>query len=307
MRLEIRDFLIRNGFHEIVTQNITDPVSAKLFEEDVIQIANPLGEELSVMRTSLIPSLLRVAERNHRLGTPDLRLFEIGKTFHKVADSQDTFIPGIFEKEELILAMTGKSAPKQWGVADRDVDFYDIKGAFEDMLSFFRYDNISLVAGETRDTHYSKNTLSIVYKGKALGFIGSVSKDLLKKYDVSRDVFVAVLDLSEFYNVPRKRAYYSHVSPYPGSSRDLAFMVPAEAQAGDMLKLIQSKGGQYLRSVEIFDVYSGKSIEPGKKSIAFSLYFSSPERTLVEDEVESAVNKIVSAVESKFGATLRKF
>jgi phenylalanyl-tRNA synthetase beta chain len=307
LRAGIARFMTSKGFNEILTQNIIDPFSAKLFTDDPVQIANPLGEELSIMRPSLIPSMLMTVARNLRVGNDSLQLFEIGKSFHKTTEADETFISGITEKENMIICLAGKSNPVNWGIQSRQFDFYDIKGAVEILLDYFKFESLKFKETEKSDCIFSKNTISLFFKGEELGRLGDISKKILKQYNIESDVYIATIDLTKLYNVVQKSAKYFSVGPYPGSSRDLAFVVDKEVKADDIMKEINANGGKLLKDLNVFDVYSGKNIGEGKKSIAFSLFFSSPERTLVENEVDSALNVIIPAVEKKFGAALRKF
>ncbi len=304
-RRRLRDHFVHRGFHEILTQNMLDPVSSALFTENPVRIANPLGEELSTMRPSAVPAMLRTVERNRRNGTNDLRMFEIGKVFANVPESEKTFIPGIKESEHLTVAIAGKACPQQWAQADRNVDFYDIKGIAEELIAAFGYEKVDFRENKDK-TIFSKNSLSIVNRGAEIGAFGEVSKKLLKTFDVDTDVFLLTIDLEKLFVAKAKAATYSKVSPYPTMARDLAFITPKSAAARDMLDTIRKSAGQLLKSVNIFDVYEGKSIPEGKRSVAFSLVFSSPERTLTEQEVETATAAAVQEIEKKFSAELRK-
>ncbi len=306
LREEIRKYLVPKGIHEIITYNLADPKYAQIFTEDPVRLANPLGEELSVLRPSLVPSILKVLQHNLRFGTHDLSFFELGKTFHKTKNP-DTFIEGYEEKEWLAIAITGLSKPKNWNEPAHEVDFFDIKGICEDMAEFLRFDGIKFKPDANDETVFSKNSLSI-YNGKIkIGSLGEVNKKMIDMFDIDQKVFIMLIDMKELYSIERPNPTYSPVAPYPGILRDLGFVVEKSINSEDILNLIYNKSGKLLKEVRVFDVYEGKSIEQGKKSIAFNLSFSSPERTLVEKEVDDSIAKIVKAVENKFKASLRKF
>jgi phenylalanyl-tRNA synthetase beta chain len=141
----------------------------------------------------------------------------------------------------------------------------------------------------------------------SIGAFGEVNQKLLKKFEIDSPVYLIEIDLHKLYNSKRKQSKFTPVSPYPSITRDLAFLAGKEITAKDMLAEIRNKAGKLLTSLKIFDVYEGKNLEPGKKSIAFSLSFSSNERTLKDEEVTTIVDKIVTAIENKFKAQLRKF
>ncbi|MFC2130056.1 phenylalanine--tRNA ligase subunit beta [Bacteroidota bacterium] len=307
LRGKISDYLIKSGFNEIITQNMMDPATADLFTDNPIKISNPLGEELSVMRPSIIPAVLRTIGRNIRLGNGDLKFFEIGRSFHVVDENQETFIKNLYEKEEIIIALSGKTMPQQWGVQDKNADFYDIKGIVEELTEFFRLSKVKYKHNETDNTIFNKNSMEIIANGDSIGKFGEVSNDLLKRFEIEVPVYLGLLNLSMLYKSEREIPYYSQVPPYPGIARDLGFIVDKSLTAKEIQNEIMNKGGNLLKSSVVFDVYEGKSIEKGKKSIAYSLNFSSPKRTLKDEEVDITVDKIVHAVEKKFNARLRKF
>ncbi len=307
LREKIRSFLIPRGFSETINQNMTSPALAKIFTDKPVEIANPLGEEISVLRPSPVPAMLKTAEWNMRFGNKDLRLFEIGKTFHNIDDKESGFVPGIVEKTCLMLCMTGRSAPMHWSPEKREADFYDIKGTAEDMFAFFRIPGIKLKANDEESLVFSKNSMKILLKKKTIGFFGSVKTEMLKRFDIEDAVYLLEIDLSELYGTKISPAKYSPVAPYPAVTRDIAFVAGKELPAEKIRNEIEQTGGKYLQDVEIFDVYEGKSIEKDKKSIAFSLKFSSPERTLTDEDVDKAFEKIINTVEKKYDAKLRKF
>ena len=306
IRKEITDFLVHNGFNQIMTQNMLDKVSSKLFAEELIEIANPLGEELSIMRPSLIPSMLKTIERNIRVGKNNLKLFEIGTTFNKIGNDVNTFIEGILEKEELLVATTGKAFPKQWSINDRNCDFYDIKGIYENLIAYLKIEGIELKLAQ-EDIAFSINSIDCYYKNQKIGKIGEIKMALLKQFGLDQQVFAISIDLKALNSIPRPERIYRKISPYPSIVRDIAFVVEKTINAEDIKIEIVRNGGTLLKSVEIFDVYSGKSIEENKKSIAFNLTFSSSEKTLVDTEVEEVINKIITTIENRFNSVLRKF
>jgi phenylalanyl-tRNA synthetase beta chain len=303
---ELRRFFVPRGFQEIITYNLSDPKMAEIFTENPVRIANPLGKELSVLRPSLVPSILKVMQHNIRFGTHDISLFEIGKTFHKT-NKKDTFIEGFEEKEWLAVAISGLKQPKNWSEQAKEVDFYDIKGICEEVIECLRLEDVKFKDDIKDQTVFTKNALNI-YAGKsAIGSMGEISKKMLDLFDIEQKVFILLFDLMELYGISRQTPKYSPVAPFPAMLRDIGFVVDRTINAVEILNLINNKGGKLLKDVKVFDVYEGKSIEKGKKSIAFSLTYSSPDRTLVEKDVEDSISKVVAAVEKKFNATLRKF
>jgi phenylalanyl-tRNA synthetase beta chain len=305
IRSDIREFLVANGFNEILTQNQTDPKSASLFTDSPITISNPLGEELSIMRPSLFPAMLRTIERNNRLGNFDMRLFESGKTFNPV-ENQQTFIAGILERQELLIAVTGNSAPMQWTSKDRNVDFYDIRGIAENLLTAIKIKRFKLIPVTNANPVFSSNTVEIWASQTMLGYCGEIKPSLLKQFDVQQAVYAVEINLDKLYKVERREWSYTKVSPFPKMVRDLAFVLDDNISAAEILGDMQRVAGQLAKSCDVFDVYKGKGIPDGKKSMAFSISYSSTERTLTDSEVEESVNKVIKHIEEKFKGELRR-
>ncbi|MFP4543842.1 MAG: phenylalanine--tRNA ligase subunit beta [Candidatus Kapaibacterium sp.] len=304
IRQNIREYLVNRGFNEIITQNMLDPVSGAMFTDNPVEIANPLGVELSLMRPSLVPAMLRTIERNIRMGSDSIALFEIGRSFSK-SDSKDVFIPGYKERNELLIALCGNLYPLQWGRAARESDFYDIKGIFEDFADYMRYGSLKLSTIEKAEIVFSKNSLVVSHKKEKIGHIGEVNTKLLKHFDLENKVYLINIDLDKLYSIEPEEAKYSKVAPFPGIARDLSFIFESGFSAGDVINEILNKGGKFLKDVSIFDIYKGKSIGEGKISAAFSLYFASPEKTLAQEEIDKVIHKIVQSVEKKFNCSLR--
>lgn len=306
MRGRIKNYLASAGFLEIVTQNQIDPAAAKFFSDNPVKIANPLGEDLSLMRPSIIASMLKTMRDNLNHGSKNLALFEIGKTFSYTEEDENSFVAGFKEREELVIAITGASDPRQWGKQLRETDFYDAKGIFEDFCSYFRI-NGELKKSEENIPGLSSAKLIIELNGEKIGEVGEIKKDLLKYFEIDQKVFVVRIELAKIYNIKEKKSASAKVSQFPPVSRDLAFIVSTNIESGAIAGEIHSNGGEFLKNIELFDVYAGKNLDKDKRSLAYTLTFSSDERTLVADEVDSAVKRIVSAVQNRFGVELRSF
>ncbi len=310
LRGKLKNFFIYSGFNEMLTQNMISPAVAKLFvknEESLVYIANPLREELSIMRPSLIPSVLQVIDNNLKNGNSSLRLFELGKGFLKANEEQKTMLPGFYEFEQLVVAITGKTAPKQWASQAKEVDFYDIKGIIEGMFEFLKFKNYTFKSLNEKNTVFSNNSLQIFIDNEQVGIFGDISKNILKQFDIETNVFIACIDLEKIYTGYKKVMQYTKVSPYPAMTRDLCFILNDEILSEEIILEINKINIAILKDIIIFDIYKGKNIEQGKKSIAFSLTFQSEERTLTDEEVDSIVKNIINSIENKFNAQLRTF
>lgn len=306
LKSRIENYMVSNGFSEIVTQNMIDPASAEHYTDNPIRIANPLGEELSVMRPSVIPSMLKIVKNNMNKGNPDLLLFEIGKVFRRCHCDDPSFINGYTEVDKLIIVMTGNIYPKQWGVEQRKSDYYDIKGAVEDFLEYLKIsDKVKYNKIKDVKPGFSSNAVGVFHKKQYIGILGEVDRNFLAKYDIKQDVMMAVISLNPIYSIANENIEYKPISSFPSSQRDLAFECDKSVELGNILSEIKNKGGKILKDAFLFDIYEGKGVAEGKKSAAFSLIFGADDRTLKENEIDKATKKIVDAVTKKFGVELR--
>lgn len=304
-RVQLQAFLPAAGFSEIFTQNMSDPASAALFTENPVQLLNPLGEELSVLRPSLMPSMLRVMERNMRFGVANLRLFETGKTFRHADKGEQAPVATFIEEEELLVGLSGKMQEAHWSGGERSVDFYDIKGVLESILAELHVEGVRLLPLENDHPVLSCNTIAVMGRGKAIGYAGEVAPAILKRYDIAQPVYLLSLSLTALHHLKTKVAAYAPVSPYPTVKRDLAFVVEKGTQAAKVQSAIAKNAGKYLHTVQVFDVFEGGSLGDNNKSIAFSLEFNSPEKTLLDSDVDTQIQAIVKAVEKATGGKLR--
>jgi phenylalanyl-tRNA synthetase beta chain len=314
---ELSEFFRANGFVDIVTQTMIDPKSATLFTAQPVRIANPLGDELSCLRPSLVPSVLRVIERNYRYGQKNLRLFESGVTFHSIeaADgsfTEPSFIGGVREERHVIAALSGNAAQhKHWNGGDRAVDFYDIKGILESIVGVCGLANARIVPATDASIHavFSANTVEMHIGGSVIGVAGEIAQTTLKAFDIETAVFACVVNMSALANVQQRTRRYAAVSAFPTVARDLAFVLDTSVEAGFVRETILMSGGEFLRDVRVFDVFEGKTAQQtlgeGKKSIAFALEFNSTGRTLEETDIEASIKAVVVNVTAKCGASLR--
>ncbi|MBI3258317.1 MAG: phenylalanine--tRNA ligase subunit beta, partial [Ignavibacteriae bacterium] len=302
-RDRIRTFFTERGFNEIVTYSFLDKQQATIFTDNPIELANPLGEEFSVMRPSMIPAMIRTVERNLRNGQTMLRLFDLGKTFNR--NNVQSFIPGIEEQEHLCYVQCGFSDNENWSTKTRNVDFYDIKGITEELCLSLNISNYTFVSHSPQRI-FSANALDVLCEGNLIGTVGEVSAEYLSLFGIDTLIFAAEINLSKLYKAKTIERKYKPVTHFPAVKRDVAFVVDSTIEVGAIQKTLVKSGGQLLQTVRVFDVFEGKALGEGKKSVAFSLTFQSPERTLVEQEVGEAVTTMVKEVERTSGAKLRE-
>ncbi len=299
---QYRNILKGCGFSEILTFSFGSPAAmADLAGDDfppAIRMKNPLTEDTSALRTTLIPGLLQSLQANAKVGNKDLKLFEIGNVYldeGEALPNERTLVAGV---------MTGLSHQMSWRGRPADVDFFDIKGVTETLLAASGYPAVEAVKASLPGFHPGA-CAEIALNGITVGKMGEIHPSLLEKYEIGQKVCVFEVDLTTLESQPAAERKYEKISRYPYSDRDLAVVVGEQLAAASLSSAITEAGGEILRRVFLFDTYRGKQVADGKKSLAFSLRFQSDERTLTDEEITTALTRVIHALEEKFGARLR--
>lgn len=269
---------------------------------NAIPIMNPITEEFPILRTTLLGNMLDMVSRNISRKNEDLKLFEIGSVFLPKALPL-TELPT--EKTEICGVLYGKRNPTLWNQTKDMVDFYDAKGTVERILAGIGISAYTMAAGEHPSLHPGK-TAVITAGDKVIGHVGEVHPKVLAAYSIPKAAYVFYLSLEVLAELSSLIPKYQSLPKYPAVTRDLAFVVSTDVTSEAMKKVILANGGQYLRSAEVFDVYMGSQLGEGKKSVAYSLFFQSAEKTLTDAELEEPYQKILAALSEKCGAEIRK-
>lgn len=286
-----------HGYHEIISYSFIDKDRQSLLDPTItpISLVNPISAEMSVMRTNLWPGLINTLMYNQSRQQTEIRLFETGTCF----------IPGInglTQTSRFGGLLSGCSQPEQWGIPSRKADFYDLKGHLESSLTAWLGTNLIFVPGHHDALHLGQ-TASIIYKDICIGVMGALHPLIIQTLDLPDNVFVFEIDLVFLKN--RGKSLIQEVSKYPEIRRDIAILLN-QAIPGDKIQAtIKASAGDWLKDVFIFDVYHGKGISPGLKSIALALIWQHPTRTLIDEEVATAMQKVTDALKGKLGAELR--
>lgn len=289
----LRQRLIARGYQEAVTYSFIDRGLQSAVQPELApaELVNPISAELSVMRTSLMSGLLRALSYNLNRQQYRVRLFETGLRF-LVTDA------GLKQTETLALLASGRRAPESWSESGEAVDFYDLKGDLETVagagLEFARGEHPALHPGQCAAVH--KN-------GHLIGHIGTLHPDLQRRLDIDQPVVLAELDLAPLLSTELPR--FKALSRFPEVRRDIAVVVDRSLAAADLLAIVRDMAGDYLTNLRLFDTYEGKGIDPQRKSLGLGLTFQHSSRTLNEDEINDAVARVVAALNTHFGATLR--
>ncbi len=297
----LRDILFGMGYNEVLTQSLINYHWAEKFTDyyPPIKLRNPISEDLGTLRTSLIPGLLQVAKWNKNRYLSDQKLFEIGNIFYWVDKDHASH----HEKHKISLIRTGNANSKNWLEQERPSTFYDLKGdifSLLDKLIINKYlcKNASLKFLDNR-------ALELSIDGKNLGYIGALSSEILTVLDIEDDIFIAELEFHTIFDNYNWDKKFRQIPKFPGIKRDISILIDQQVPVEDVERVIWQSGGNFIKSVNLFDFYKGKQIAQNEKSLAFSLTFYSLERTLTEKEVDSDVEKIIKNLKSKLNAQLR--
>lgn len=286
----LKDYLKDTGFLECVTYSFTGPqdyAKIGLDTPDSVKIINPLGDDTSLMRTTLVPHMLGVVSLNQNRKNEDIQLFESSRGFFP---QKGESLP--HETPLLILAQSGNK------------DFFDMKGVVQNLVLITRGEEIR--CERSTEPYLHPGISADIYIGdEKIGVMGSVHPETMKAFDMPQEAVIAQLDLEKLYAGEKPQTKYKQLPKYPAATRDLAVIVDAAAGAGDMMNAIRAAGGKRVESVSLFDVFSGKQVGEGKKSVAYAITMRSPEGTMTDEEVDAVMKKILKALEKDFGAQLR--
>lgn len=282
------------GLNEILTYSFVSPRGVdklNLAEDDerreFVKIINPLGEETSVMRTTLIPNMLDVISTNLSHKVEEVYAFECGNTFRPQEG-----LP--VETKKLSIGMYGK-----------EVDFFSIKGAVETILTNVGFDGYE-VEPETKNlTFHPGRCAKLVYNNICIGTFGELHPDVLENYDLNQRVYVAEIDIDLVFKNLNNSKVYNPLPKYPATTRDIALLVKDEVFVKQIEDIIKANGSDILESYQLFDVYKGAQIEEGHKSIAYSITYRSKDKTLTDEDVAKVHDKIVIELSEKLNANLR--
>jgi phenylalanyl-tRNA synthetase beta chain len=296
-----RDIIAGFGLLEVLNNSLVSQKHVRAFNGNRIPVSvrNPLSPDNSLLRTSLLPGLLDSIAWNRNRSTGDLNLFEIGRVFF----SNEKLLPD--ERPSLAGVMTGmQRVVPFWNEKNRSHHFYDVKGLVEAFLRRLHIDSVRFTVIPVEGMR-PESSLAVTSGETEFGFLGEIMENVLKQWDIDAPVFAFTMDIQRLLAVLPVRSLYRPIPRFPSVRRDLAFVVDESAAAGELQNSIFKTGGEWICAVEIFDLYRGQQVAPGKKSIAFSLQFSNMERTLKEEEIDPIIRDIVRHVEERFSASLR--
>ena len=293
----LRNSLVSFGFNEIVSYAFISQEDHNLYGQDqkTLNVSNPISQNMSVMRTNLVSGLINTFLYNLNHGQNNQRLFEIGNTFH--IDKSNN----VSEKKLVAGLMSGKKSSDNWKEKFDNLTFYDLKGLVQDLLSDFSQPNSYSLCNV--DFLHPGMSSAISFEKKTIGFLGSIHPVVLNKVGVKDDLFIFSFELDKLIFESSKS--FEEYSKFPSSARDLAFVFDKEVNADEIKEVIQNSAGEFYKDLEIFDIYEGERIDADKKSIALSISWQSSSKTLLDGDIDTAVEKIVNSIKKELDGTLR--
>ena len=299
---EVTHYLAHAGLSQIITFSFMhkDGLTNMMLPEGdnrytAIPILNPISEEFPYMRTTLVPAVIEAAKRNIAQQNKDLWLFETANVYEPKTLPL-TEVP--HERPMACGIMMGKVTEAAWNQAQRDTDFYDVKGVVDGLLAklgLTQYD----IQPSSESYYHPGVSAHYTVNGVTIANYGELHPQVVKNFDLSGKVYMFEIDLEAVLSITVPSFRYQSFSKFPGTSRDLAIVAPVSVTSGDIVALIKEHGGEYLESVSIFDVYEGEHIEAGYRSLAYNLQFRSMEGTLNDEDIDGAIQAIIDALATK--------
>ncbi len=298
-RIEDRTKVILQGLglNEVMTYSFISPKAYDKINlpgnsslRDYIRLINPLGEDYSVMRTTLIPNMLELLSRNYNRGVEECSVYEIGNTF---IAKEFPIVELPKEKKVLSLGLYG------------DKDFYYLKEVVDKTLARLGIKDIEYVREEDNPTFHPGRTAKLMLKGEEIGILGEIHMDVAENYDIKERVYIGQLDFDKIVDLTNLEIKYKPLPKYPSMLRDLALVVKEDVLVGDIQKIVSRHGEGLIEKIQLFDIYTGNQIPEGMKSVAYSITYRSYDRTLRDDEVNNIQQAIIEDLENTFDAKLR--
>ncbi|GEM_PF-3395972 len=295
---QIRDFLTGLGLSESYTLSLVSRERIPdTYNDNLIELANPLSERMALMRPSFITGMLNAAAENIRFGNSDISLYEIGNVYWKDVGKFN-------ESMRLAILITGNRYPLSWNQRQESVDFYDIKGIVEMLFDRFQLGDIEFQ--QQQMTFYEGQACQILLNGNVVGELGEVSQNFLDKFDIKVMTYYCQLNIDIFMQAGGcKDAFFKPLSKFVKLERDMALLIDANLDAGTIMQFVRSEAGQICSKVDIFDSFTGNPLPEGKRNLGLRLSFLPTEKNLSKDELDELMKHLAEKVKNKFNAVIR--
>ncbi|WP_064092568.1 phenylalanine--tRNA ligase subunit beta [Rossellomorea aquimaris] len=301
-RRTVRRYLEGAGLLQAITYSLTNDAKATKYALDVrepVRLLMPMSEERSNLRLSIIPQLLEVVSYNKARQNDSLAFYEVGSVFLKETGEE---LPT--EEEHIAGALTGLWHLHPWQGEKKPVDFYVAKGILEGLFEEIGVSEAISFRQGTIDGMHPGRTAEILIGDEVIGFVGAIHPEMEKELDLN-ETYVFELKTNPIFHYEKPALSYSPIPRHPSITRDIALVVEQKVKAGELKGIIEKAGGKLLKEVSVFDLYEGEHMEAGKKSLAFSLKYFDPSKTLTDEEVVKVHDKVLQAVKAEAGAELR--
>ena len=284
--------LMSNGLTEVITYSFIGEKDLDMInfpKDKILKILNPLGEDKSIMRTTLVPSMMNVVKTNYTRKNNFFAGFEIGHIFIKEEDNKEPI-----QKRQLVGAIYGDN-----------MDFFALKSMLEGAFDNIGIHQRKYEADHTNTLFHTQRCAKIYAGNNEVGYIGELHPIILENYEIKRRVYIFVIDFDKLFESKYEVKLAQNVSKFPAIKRDIAFVVDEKVLCSQIENLISENANDIVEKVELFDIYVGSQVEKGKKSMAYSIIYRTNDRTLTDDEVNPVQEKILKELEEKLGAYLR--
>jgi phenylalanyl-tRNA synthetase beta chain len=291
------DRMVSLGYQEAITYSFVEPGAQKAMfpKHDPVALANPISTDMSVMRVSLWPGLLKALQYNLNRQQNHVRLFETGLRFRNEEK-------GLAQTEMLSGVVTGSRLAQGWYESGEAVDFYDVKGDIEQLLATIKGVEFEFVPGTNSALHPGQ-CARIERNGKLVGYVGALHPTHAKSYGFKQDVFLFTLRLDR--TLQAELPGFQPLSKHPASTRDLAVVVDEDVSVSSVVDTVREMAGEDLIDLNLFDIYRGKGIDSKRKSLAMGLTWQNPSRTLTDDEINRFMESIINTLQTRLDAVLR--
>ena len=308
----VAEQLVGCGFNEILNNSLTRAAyydgNETYKPENLVNLMNPLSNDLNVMRQTLLFGGLESIAHNANRKSADLRFFEYGNCYYYNKERKDAekVLACYSEDYHLGLWLTGKRVSGSWAHADEDASVYELKAYVENIFARLGLNLRSVVVGNLTDGIYSAALSYHTRGGKLLATVGIVSKKITKAFDIDNEVYYADINWKNLLQAIKSvKVSYTELSKFPSVKRDLALLLDKNVQFADIERIAYECERKLLKAVELFDVYEGKNLEPGKKSYAVSFILQDEEKTLNDKQIDKIMSKLIASYEKQLGAKLR--
>ena len=308
----VAEQLVGCGFNEILNNSLTKAAyydgNETYRPENLVNLMNPLSNDLNVMRQTLLFGGLESISHNANRKSADLRFFEYGNCYYYNKEKKDAekVLACYSEDYHLGLWLTGKRVSGSWAHADEDSSVYELKAYVENIFARLGLNMRSIVVGNLTDGIYSAALSYHTRGGKLLATVGIVSKKITKSFDIDSEVYYADINWKNVLQAIKSvKVSYTELSKFPSVKRDLALLLDKNVQFADIERIAYECERKLLKEVELFDVYEGKNLEPGKKSYAVSFILQDEEKTLNDKQIDKIMSKLIASYEKQLGAKLR--